>query len=75
VTVACLSSKILSVVWYSSHNYDKLSLGLVIRSNLTMSSLNARMANSAIIPIKNITLRVNWIMLKFCFCYDSEMIR
>jgi len=50
LTGACLSSKVLSVVWYRSHSCDKSALGLVISSDFTMSSLNA--------------LRVNWIILK-----------
>jgi len=40
---ACLSSQVLSVVWYCSHNCDKSALGLVISSDFTMSSLNERM--------------------------------
>jgi len=40
---ACLSSTVLSVVCYCSHNCDKSTLGLVISSDFTMSSLNARM--------------------------------
>ena len=43
LTGAFLSSKVLNVVWYCSHNCDKSALGLVIRSYFTMSSLNARM--------------------------------
>jgi len=43
LTDRCLSSKVLSVVWYCSHNYDKSALGLMISSDLTMSSLSARM--------------------------------
>ena len=39
LTGACLSSKVLSVVWYCSHNCDKSALGLVISSDFTMSSL------------------------------------
>jgi len=41
-TDVCLSSKDLSVVWYFSHNCDKSALGLVISSDFTLSSLNAR---------------------------------
>ena len=44
LTGACLSSKVLSVVWYCSHNGDKSALTLVISSNCTWSSLNARMS-------------------------------
>jgi len=43
LTGVCLSSKVLSVLWYCSHNCDKSSLGLVISSDFTMSSLSARM--------------------------------
>jgi len=43
LTGVYLSSKHLSVVWYCSHNCDKSALGLVISSDFTMSSLNARM--------------------------------
>ena len=46
LTDRCLSSKVLSVVWYCSHNCDKSALGLVISSDFTMSSLNARMSMS-----------------------------
>ena len=41
---ACLSSKVLSVVWYFySHNCDKSALGLLISSDFAMSSLNKKM--------------------------------
>jgi len=43
LTGTCLSSKVLRVVWYCSHNCDKSALGLLISSDFTMSSLNARM--------------------------------
>ena len=46
LTGACLSSKALRVVCYCLHNCDTSVLGLVIRSDFTMSSLNARMAMS-----------------------------
>jgi len=46
LTGVCLSSKVLSVVWYCSYNCDKSALGLVISSDFTMSSLNARMSMS-----------------------------
>jgi len=46
LTGVCLSSKVLSVVWYCSHNCDKSALGLVISSHFTISSLNARMSMS-----------------------------
>jgi len=44
LTGARLSSKILSVVCYCSHNSDKSALGFVISSDFTMPSLNARMS-------------------------------
>jgi len=40
---ACLSSKVLSEVWYCSSNRDKSALGLVISSDFTRSSLNPGM--------------------------------
>ena len=43
LTGACLSSKVLSVVWNYSRNCDKSALRLVISSDIIMSSVNARM--------------------------------
>ena len=44
LTGAFLSSTVVSVVGYCTHNCDKSALGLVIRSDFTMSSLNARIS-------------------------------
>jgi len=46
LTGACLSRKVLSEVPYFSPNCDKSALELVIYSDFTMSSLNARMSMS-----------------------------
>ena len=57
LTGACLSSKVLSVVWYCSRNcdIDKSALELVISSDAIIKCKNA---NAVSIPIKYITLRL-----------------
>jgi len=42
LTGVYLSSKVLSIVWNCSHSCHKLTFVLVIGSDVTMSSLNAR---------------------------------
>jgi len=74
LTGACLSSKDLNVMWYCSHNCDKTALGLVISLDFTLI-IKCKNVNVVSVFIMNITLRVNWIMLTFYFCYDREMTR
>jgi len=55
---ACFSTKDISVAWYCSHNCDKSALRVGDQFRFYY------------IPVKDIALRVNWIILKYYFSYD-----